>query len=235
KSFTARPAQTLSGRRSGARAKPANPESITTVGGYGFRLSPLSRVGRNDELNESLSLAVTIAPARQAAGPRLGFEDAAGDGARQRGGRDGAKLGAFGYRIGKGHTASRRGEYRAAVERRMGRVYGAREPVLRDDGKLFGLRLGQRCVRCDDRDSRILARPPLRDWHERGRRHARRKAEPAKLAIHFEGGRPEMRPGADLDPAAAVDDDEGADRVSVTRHRGGRAEPALEVDRGGAA
>src|SRR5262249_40934698 len=34
---------------SGARAKPANPESVTTAGGYGFRLSPLSRLGRNDE------------------------------------------------------------------------------------------------------------------------------------------------------------------------------------------
>jgi hypothetical protein len=37
-------------RHSGARAKPASPESITTGGGYGFRLSPLSRLGRNDQL-----------------------------------------------------------------------------------------------------------------------------------------------------------------------------------------
>jgi hypothetical protein len=28
---------------------PASPESITTADGYGFRLSPLSRLGRNDE------------------------------------------------------------------------------------------------------------------------------------------------------------------------------------------
>src|SRR6266567_6611002 len=38
-------------RHSGARAKPASPESITTAGGYGFRPSPLSRLGRNDKLN----------------------------------------------------------------------------------------------------------------------------------------------------------------------------------------
>ena len=31
------------------RAEGANPESIATVRGYGFRLSPLSRLGRNDE------------------------------------------------------------------------------------------------------------------------------------------------------------------------------------------
>src|SRR5437867_7872586 len=38
-------------RHSGTRAKPASPESITTAGGYGFRPSPLSRLGRNDKLN----------------------------------------------------------------------------------------------------------------------------------------------------------------------------------------
>ncbi len=41
----------------GARRSPkgegvANPESIITVGVYGFRLSPLMRLGRNDELRE---------------------------------------------------------------------------------------------------------------------------------------------------------------------------------------
>src|SRR5262249_54817521 len=87
---------------------------------------------------------------------------------------------------------------------------------------------------CDDGDSRILARPPLRDRRERRRRHARWKAKPAELAIHFEGGRPEMRPGADIDAAASVDDHEGADRVPVTRHCGSRAEPTLKVDGGGA-
>src|SRR6266481_5143318 len=39
----------LSPRHSGARAKPASPESITTACDYGFRPSPLSRLGRNDE------------------------------------------------------------------------------------------------------------------------------------------------------------------------------------------
>jgi hypothetical protein len=36
---------------------PANPESITTGSGYGFRLSPLSRLGRNDEQKGSASSA----------------------------------------------------------------------------------------------------------------------------------------------------------------------------------
>ena len=54
--------RTLSVRHSGARASagkctqpaqawlrvPASPESIPTGGGYGFRPSPLSRLGRND-------------------------------------------------------------------------------------------------------------------------------------------------------------------------------------------
>src|SRR5439155_23862392 len=37
-------------RHSGARAKPASPESIPTASGYGFRPSPLSRLGGNDQL-----------------------------------------------------------------------------------------------------------------------------------------------------------------------------------------
>ena len=39
-----------SSRHSGARATPASPESISTASGYGFRPSPLSRLGRNDQL-----------------------------------------------------------------------------------------------------------------------------------------------------------------------------------------
>src|SRR5436309_7300410 len=35
--------------------EPAHPESIITVRGYGFRLSPLSRLGRNDELERLLA------------------------------------------------------------------------------------------------------------------------------------------------------------------------------------
>src|SRR2546425_410792 len=35
---------------SGHRLRPANPESITTAWGCGFRLSPPTRLGRNDEL-----------------------------------------------------------------------------------------------------------------------------------------------------------------------------------------
>jgi hypothetical protein len=41
--------RTLSVCHSGARAKPASPESIPTACGYGFRPSPLLRLGRNDE------------------------------------------------------------------------------------------------------------------------------------------------------------------------------------------
>src|SRR5439155_19181371 len=44
-------------RHSGARAKPASPESITTASHYGFRPSPLSRLGRNDKLNGLIFLA----------------------------------------------------------------------------------------------------------------------------------------------------------------------------------
>jgi hypothetical protein len=37
-------------RHSGARAKPAIPESIIPIRGYGFLHSPLTRLGRNDEV-----------------------------------------------------------------------------------------------------------------------------------------------------------------------------------------
>src|SRR5438876_11602582 len=43
----------FSPRHSGAQAKHASPESIPTVRGYGFRPSPLSRLGRNDEVKAS--------------------------------------------------------------------------------------------------------------------------------------------------------------------------------------
>jgi len=33
---------------------PANPESIVTSGDYGFWLSPLPRLGRNDEMNKQV-------------------------------------------------------------------------------------------------------------------------------------------------------------------------------------
>jgi len=41
---------TLSPHHSGAQAKPASPESIPSTCGYGFRPSPLSPLGRNDEV-----------------------------------------------------------------------------------------------------------------------------------------------------------------------------------------
>jgi hypothetical protein len=60
--FSAQTYNNTKPRHSGARAAqasvrslrklgcvPASPESITTAGGYGFRPSPLSRLGRNDE------------------------------------------------------------------------------------------------------------------------------------------------------------------------------------------
>ena len=105
---------------------------------------------------------------------------------------------------------------------------------MRDDGELFGLCLGQGRIGRDNGDGRILARPAFGTRRERRRRHARRKAEPAELAISLERRCPEMRPGADIDAAAGVDDDQRADRVSVTGDRGGRAEPALQVDGRGA-
>jgi hypothetical protein len=42
-------------RHSGARAPPASPESMTALGGYGFRIAALSRGFRNDELRDLVS------------------------------------------------------------------------------------------------------------------------------------------------------------------------------------
>src|SRR5438067_237855 len=53
-------------RHSGAQAKPASPESIPTACGYGFRPSPLSRLGRNDELK-------ALAPSNTSSFPRRVF------------------------------------------------------------------------------------------------------------------------------------------------------------------
>src|SRR5437667_8623726 len=53
-------------RHSGARAKPASPESIPTACGYGFRPSPLSRLGRNDEVK-------ALAPSNASSFPRRVF------------------------------------------------------------------------------------------------------------------------------------------------------------------
>src|SRR2546421_6682615 len=39
---------------------PASPESIPTAYAYGFRLSPLSRLGRNDKLNGSFRRAIGL-------------------------------------------------------------------------------------------------------------------------------------------------------------------------------
>ena len=55
-----------SSRHSGARAKPASPESIPTACGYGFRPSPLSRLGRNDEVK-------ALAPSNTSSFPRRVF------------------------------------------------------------------------------------------------------------------------------------------------------------------
>ena len=55
-----------SSRHSGAQAKPASPESIPTACGYGFRPSPLSRLGRNDELK-------AFAPSNTSSFPRRVF------------------------------------------------------------------------------------------------------------------------------------------------------------------
>jgi len=45
--------RSLTSGHSGARAKPASPESIATDRDYGFRLSPPTRLGRNDDEDES--------------------------------------------------------------------------------------------------------------------------------------------------------------------------------------
>src|SRR5204863_5129777 len=55
-----------SSRHSGAQAKPASPESIPTACGYGFRPSPLSRLGRNDQLK-------ALAPSNTSSFPRRVF------------------------------------------------------------------------------------------------------------------------------------------------------------------
>src|SRR5437667_825491 len=53
-----------SSRHSGARATPASPESIPTACGYGFRPSPLPRLGRNDELKASAPSNTSSFPRR---------------------------------------------------------------------------------------------------------------------------------------------------------------------------
>src|SRR5262245_58246056 len=116
----------------------------------------------------------------------------------------------------------------------MGWVNRAGEPVLRNDRELLGLRLGQRRVSGDDGDGRILARPAFRDRGQRRGRHGGGKAQSPELAVHFEGGGPELRSLADIDAAAGVDRNQRPDRVAVAGERGGRAQPALEVDGGGA-
>src|SRR5207248_7341138 len=55
-----------SSRHSGAQATPASPESIPTACGYGFRPSPLSRLGRNDEVK-------ALAPSNTSSFPRRVF------------------------------------------------------------------------------------------------------------------------------------------------------------------
>src|SRR5436190_13789715 len=39
---------------------PASPESITAAGGYGLRLSPPSRLGRNDELKGTIAASLEL-------------------------------------------------------------------------------------------------------------------------------------------------------------------------------
>src|SRR6266566_2690785 len=58
-----------------------------------------------------------------------------------------------------------------------------------------------------------------------------------RAMVVFSPGRPfavRVRAAADIDAAAGIDRDERADRVSIAGHRRGRAEPALEIDGGGA-
>src|SRR5262249_61309569 len=113
-------------------------------------------------------------------------------------------------------------------------IDGAGKPVLRHDRQLLRLRLRQRGVGGDDGDGRVLARPALAIRHEARRRYGRRKTEAAEFAVHLERGCPEVGAVADRDPTAGVRGDERAHSMTVARARKGRAEPALEVVRGGA-
>src|SRR5258708_16072580 len=54
-------------------ALPICPESIPTVRGYGFRPSPLSRLGRNDELKELTSNNTFLLPAARFLRPGVAF------------------------------------------------------------------------------------------------------------------------------------------------------------------
>ena len=75
--------------------------------------------------------------------------------------------------------------------------------------------------------------PPLATGIEgRRRRHCHRKSEPAELAVLLERRRPELALVPDVDAAAGVDRDQRPDGVAAARHCRGRAEPALEIDRG---
>src|SRR5215510_1548549 len=177
---------------------------------------------------------MAVQPAGRAPRQRLGLEYPPRDRPRQRIGGDAAELGEFVDGIGEGPATGRGGEYRVAVEGGVRGVDGAREPILRDDGEFLGLRLAQHRVGRHQGDGRILAWPSFRVQGERRGRHRRRKSQATELAVHLERCCPEMRAAADIDAAAGIDRDERADRVPIAGHRRSRAEPALEIDGGGA-
>ena len=101
---------------------------------------------------------------------------------------------------------------------------------MRDGRETLCLRLGERRVGRDQRDRGVLAHAAFQADRERVRRQRRGQAAPAELAILLERRGPEMRAVADRHAADRVDHDDRADGRAVARLRGGRAEPALQVD-----
>jgi len=134
-----------------------------------------------------------------------------------------------------------------AVRRRTpGRHRAGREPDrwrgeagLRQHRQPLRLRLGENGVG-DHRDQRGVSRwrwppsPPLARIARMSSVKTAGMPRAAELAVQLVGRRPEPRAVADGDAADGVDHRERGDAHAVGQFRRGRAQPALEVDRGGA-
>ena len=116
----------------------------------------------------------------------------------------------------------------------MYRIDRSGEAGLRHDGEPPRLSLGQRRIGCHHHQGGALALAALGAVAQRLGRNRGRQAEPAELGMVLERRRPEPRPAADHRRAGRVDGGERADRVARGGRRRGRADAALEVERGGA-
>ncbi len=116
----------------------------------------------------------------------------------------------------------------------MGRAQRPAQPVMGRQRQPLGLRLRQHGVGGDERDRRVLAGAALEAQGQVVQADRRGPAAAAELALLLVGRRPEMRAVADGGAADRVDRDQRADHLTGRGPCAGGAEPALEVDRGGA-